>query len=176
MPNRVINKEYLALQFKKFNETVFGDYKQTLIDDINAKVDIREGYDLSKNDFDDAFKAKLEGLENYNDTQIKADIAANTAAITKLNGDVETEGSVANTIENRVTELVNNAPEDFDTLKEIADWIDTHGTAATQMNKEIGDNAAAIEALQSAQDNMNYEFETENIDFATLEASAPVEG
>ena len=47
--------------------------------------------------------------------------------------------------------LLAEAPEDFDTLKEIADWIGEHHDSATAMNTAITDNAANITNLQEAQ-------------------------
>ena len=66
-------------------------------------------------------------------------------AIDTLNGDASTEGSVLNTI----AAVVANAPEAFDTLKEIADWIDDHSADALEMQQNISDNANAIAALQN---------------------------
>ena len=44
---------------------------KTEIPDVSGKVDKETGKGLSSNDYTDAEKAKLAGLENYNDTQIK---------------------------------------------------------------------------------------------------------
>lgn len=176
--NKVVDRAYLKTQFKAYNAELVNKKVSALNTTLGTKVDKREGYDLSKNDFTDAFKAKLEGLENYDATEVTGLIDANTTAIALLNNTTKgedgsyTAGSIAATVEARVQEVIDSASEDFDTLKEISDWIDTHSSAATKMNEDIGTNAAAIEALQAAQDNMEYEFETENIDFTTLEASA----
>ena len=43
--------------------------------ELNNKVDKVQGKELSSNDFTDTLKEKLEGLENYDDTEIKADIS-----------------------------------------------------------------------------------------------------
>ena len=176
--NKVVDRTYLKAQFKAYNSTLVNVKVETLNTTLAGKVEKKDGYDLSKNDFTDAYKAKLDGLENYDDTTIKASIKTNTDAIALLNDTTKDEdgnyttGSVAATVEARVKQVIDNASEDFDTLKEISDWIGTHTTAATQMNTDISTNASAIEALQTAQNNMAYEYETENIDFSTLEASA----
>lgn len=44
----------------------------------------------------------------------------------------------------KIAELVANAPEDLDTLKEIADWISAHADSASAMNTQIQANAEAI--------------------------------
>lgn len=40
----------------------------------------------------------------------------------------------------KIAEVVANAPEDLDTLKEIADWIKTHANDAAAMNTQITEN------------------------------------
>lgn len=176
--NKVVDRAYLKEQFKNYNATLVNTKVDALNTKLETKVDKVDGYGLSKNDFTDAFKTKLEGLENYNDEEVRGLIDDNTDAIDLLNNTEKDEsgnfktGSIAATVETRVQEIIDNASEDFDTLKEISEWIDTHSAAAVTMNSNIETNASAIEALQQAQDNMEYEFETENIDFSTLEASA----
>lgn len=87
---------------------------------------------------------ELRGLIGANDTAIKAnatDIKKNTDAITVLNGDVATAGSVAHTANAaaaaKVAEIVAGANADFDTLKEIADWILNDTTGAADMANDI---------------------------------------
>lgn len=90
----------------------------------------------------------------YDDSEVRGLIAdnkaaheANTAAIAVLNGDAETAGSVANTATTiaaaKVAEIVANADADFDTLKEIADWILNDTTGAADMANDI----AALQGL-----------------------------
>ena len=40
----------------------------------------------------------------------------------------------------KIAEVVANAPEDLDTLKEIADWIKNHANDAAAMNTQITEN------------------------------------
>lgn len=58
-------------------------------------------------------------------------------AITTLNGDASTNGSVAKTVADAIAAIVASAPEDFDTLKEIADWISNDTTGAAKMANDI---------------------------------------
>ena len=44
----------------------------------------------------------------------------------------------------KIAEVVANAPEDLDTLKEIADWIKTHANDAAAMNTQIQTNKSNI--------------------------------
>ena len=50
--------------------------KVAYLSDVEVKVDKVEGKGLSEEDFTTALKTKLEGLNNYNDTDIKNDIAS----------------------------------------------------------------------------------------------------
>ena len=44
----------------------------------------------------------------------------------------------------KIAEIVANAPEDLDTLKEISDWISTHADSAASMNTQISANTSNI--------------------------------
>ena len=54
------------------------------------------------------------------------------------------EAKVIKIIEDEIAEIIANAPEDLDTLKEIADWISTHEDSASAMNTAILANKTAI--------------------------------
>lgn len=69
------------------------------------------------------------------DAVVKADVDKNTAAITKLNG--TGEGSVSKTVADEIAKVVADAPANFDTLKEIADWIANDTTWAAKMANDI---------------------------------------
>lgn len=62
-------------------------------------------------------------------------VAANEGAIATLNG--EGEGSVKKQVADAIAGVVAGAPEDFDTLKEVADWIGSDTTGAAQMQADI---------------------------------------
>lgn len=96
---------------------------------------------LEKGTYDDT---EIRSLITANDTAIKenaADILTLESAVGVLNGDAETAGSVANTATiiaaAKVAEIVANADADFDTLKEIADWILNDTTGAADMANDI---------------------------------------
>lgn len=67
------------------------------------------------------------------------------AAIEVLNGDNTITGSVKKTVADEIAKIIADAPESFDTLKEIADWITNHSSDASTMNSKINANTAAIE-------------------------------
>lgn len=83
----------------------------------------------------------------YNDTQIKADIAANKGAIDTLNG--TGDGSVKKAVADAVAKIVAEAPEAYDTLKEISDWITNHTSDAATMNSQINTNKTDIANLKT---------------------------
>lgn len=77
----------------------------------------------------------------------KAETAQNTANTNKntlatLMGDGS--GSIAYQIAQAIASIVANAPEAFDTLKEIADYIASDKTGAADLNNRISANATAI--------------------------------
>lgn len=110
-------------------------------------------------------KGQIEALEKgtYDDSavreliQVNADaIADNVEALALLNGEVDVVGSVKHTATEiaaaKVAEIVANADADFDTLKEIADWILNDTTGAADMANDIkalqtlvGDEAVATQ-------------------------------
>lgn len=73
----------------------------------------------------------------------------------KINSQIETVTT------SKVAEIVANAPEDFNTLKEMSDWISEHKDDATAMNTAILQNASDIETetseRKSADENLQNE-------------------
>ena len=59
-------------------------------------------------------------------------------------------GRITGEVTARIAEVVANAPEDLDTLKEIADWISAHADSASEMNTQINTNKNDIAALQTS--------------------------
>lgn len=74
-------------------------------------------------------------------------IEANETAISTLNG--TGDGSVKKAVSDGIAEVVSDAPESFNTLKEISDWISGHENDASAMNSAIKDNKNAITTLQT---------------------------
>ena len=79
----------------------------------------------------------LETVVGANDTAgLRKRIKDNETAIGTLRG-TDTGKSARAIAAEEVAKVVNGAPESFDTLKELSDWISTHGTDATAMNTAI---------------------------------------
>lgn len=79
---------------------------------------------------------------------IDANVKKNTDAINVLNGESTVDGSVKKQVNDAIAAVVAGAPEDFDTLKEMSDWISTHENTAAEMNTSILANKTAIAALE----------------------------
>lgn len=84
---------------------------------------------------------------SYDDSELKGKVNANTAAIETLNG--TGDGSVKKAVSDAVAAIVNGAPEAYDTLKEISDWISTHASDAAGMNSQIKTNKEDITKLKT---------------------------
>lgn len=118
--------------------------------DLNSKkVDKREGYSLTKNDFTDLLLAKLNGIEEHANYITLVSQLANDAGY-------QTEAEVEAAIE----KIIGSAPEVLDTLEEIARALgDDPNFASTitkklaaiteKVNQEIEDREAADIALQA---------------------------
>lgn len=73
-------------------------------------------------------------------------------AIAKLNGDDNVDGSVKKQVKDAINAVVDGAPEAFDTLKEIADWIGSDESGAAELISEVDANKQAIADNKAALD------------------------
>lgn len=89
--------------------------------------------------------ASLQKTVGNENSGLVKQVAENKAAIDTLNGDKNVSGSVAY----QIAQIVSDAPEAYDTLKEIATWITTHAGDAATMNANIAQNTSDIEALEA---------------------------
>ena len=85
--------------------------------DLLTKVDNVEGKGLSTNDYTTADKAKVDGIDTSISTAVNA----------------------------AITVVVDGAPTTFDTLREIAEWIENDGVAATDLASAIAGKADRTE-------------------------------
>lgn len=106
------------------------------ISGVNTRLQAVEGDYLKGAD-----KTELQG----NIDTLAGRVSTNEGAITILNG--EGEGSVKKQVADAIAGVVNSAPEDFDTLKEVADWIASDTTGAAKMQADIArlDGADTLE-------------------------------
>lgn len=130
---------------------------------IDKKVDKQDGKGLSTNDFTDADKVKLNGLDNYDDTAIKNSISANTEAIetnknsiTSNTTEIEAEVTRAEAAEKVLTDNLNaeiTRSTDADKINSdaikaeekralLAEKANTD--AVSDLNTKVSDNKTAI--------------------------------
>ena len=138
--------------------------KVAYLSDVEVKVDKVEGKGLSEEDFTTALKTKLEGLNNYNDTDIKNDIAsldtayktadtaleekitANEQAIAtkvdKVDGMGLSQESFTTALKTKLEGLNNY--NDTDIKNDIASLDTAYKTADTALEEKITANEQAI--------------------------------
>ena len=122
--NKAENKEYTD---KKIDESISGTIDDTL-----------------SNTSENAVQNKV--IKSYVDNSL-ANIQ--TALNSKANSaDVYTKSETDTKITEKVAEIVAGAPADFDTLKEMSDWIANHEDSAAAMNSAINANKTNIANLQ----------------------------
>ena len=92
-------------------------------------------------DVEDSFGEMNEAIQLVAD-----DVADALEAIGVLNG--EAEGSVKKQVADAIAGVVASAPQDFDTLKEIADYIASDKTGAAELSNRV----AAVETTLNAED------------------------
>ena len=178
--NRTSQDQLLSHSISDINDDVSRKYTE-LKSSIELEVSNRqnadsllvpkkEGYSLSKNDFTDELKAKLDGIE----------VGANN--ITKVSElDNDSDFQTSEEVNAAIEKIIGAAPEVLDTLKELADALDNDPDfannitkriteLASQVNKEVQDRKAAD---QSIVDQVNPELEAlkekDNTNFNILE-------
>ncbi len=106
---------------------------------------------------DYATKTEAQGYANAKDAAIAAaqaaadsaqdDVDALEAKVTTLIGS-DTNKSARVIASEEVAKIVADAPEAYDTLKEISDWISNHASDAASMNSQITTNTSDIAELE----------------------------
>ena len=136
VPTVDVDKNYVDTELDKYvtDEELNAKGYLTSHQDISGKVDKIKGKSLIA----DTEIERLKSIKNYDDTEIKTELAkkANSTNVTKE-------------ISDKIAEVVSDAPESFNTLKEISDWISGHENDASAMNSAIKDNKSAITTLQT---------------------------
>lgn len=132
----------------------FDERISALEDAISGSSEIEENFNEFTGTTYPADKEALEAKDAELEAAIAekaaaADVEAVQAAIDTLNGDGE--GSVKKTAEDaavaEVAKVVAEAPEDLDTLKEVADYIAADKTKASEIETKLSEHDAAVEEL-----------------------------
>lgn len=133
---------------------------------LDNKVDKVDGKQLSTENYTTEEKTKLAGLENYDDTVVKNDIASNTAAIeSEVTRATSAESALDTKIDTKVDKVEGKqlSTEDYTTaekekLASLSNYDDT------TVKGDIASNTAAIEAevtrAKGAENTLNGKFDT----------------
>lgn len=138
--------------------------ENTLTTNLNAEITRAKDAEKVITDNLNAETTRATKAENTLTTNLNSEISRATQAESDLNTAITTEKNRANTAENALKSAINTeksridaflaaadtGDKAIDTLKEIQNYIDTHGEAAAEMTTNIGKNATDIKALQDA--------------------------
>lgn len=83
-----------------------------------------------------------------------------TLALAMKNGGGVDESVISELVAEQIAEIVDGAPSSFDTLKEIADWIDTHQDEFMDLQSAINNmpNPPEIATVQETLTYLSSEF------------------
>lgn len=137
----------VAVSTNENNQFVFSmsDGTEIVGGEVPASSGVSKEYvdsELSKKANNSDIPTKVSGLQNDSNYQTDTDVATALTPYAK-------SADVTKEITNKVAEIVADAPEDFNTLKEMSDWISNHENDASAMNSAISDNKTSITALQT---------------------------
>lgn len=146
---------------------------------IKNKVDKKEGYDLSKNDFTDELKAKLDGIEEH---------ANYITKVSQLENDLKYQ--TEEEVKQMISDLIDGADDALDTLKELAEALGNDPNFATTITNKLTDlrtalteevnrakeaEAALGAAVAAVQDNLEYGLDQINKKIDTVKADLKAE-
>lgn len=146
---------------------------------IKNKVDKKEGYDLSKNDFTDELKAKLDGIEEH---------ANYITKVSQLENDLKYQ--TEEEVKQMISDLVDGADDALDTLKELAEALGNDPNFATTITNKLTDlrtalteevnrakeaEAALGAAVAAVQNNLEYGLDQINKKIDTVKADLKAE-
>ncbi len=96
-------------------------------------------------------RTALTAAINKETTDRQTDVERLDKAIKALEALVGKE-SVQKVVEAAIAEVIGGAPEAFDTLKEIADWIEEHGQGAAALIQSVSELSARVDTVDAKVD------------------------
>lgn len=120
--------------------------ENTLATNLNAEITRAKDAEKVITDNLNAETTRATKAENTLTTNLNSEISRATQAESDLNTAINTEKSRIDAF----LAAADTGDKAIDTLKEIQNYIDTHGEAAAKMTTNIGKNATDIKALQDA--------------------------
>lgn len=122
------------------------DAENTLATNLNAEITRAKDAEKVITDNLNAETTRATKAENTLTTNLNSEISRATQAESDLNTAINTEKSRIDAF----LAAADTGDKAIDTLKEIQNYIDTHGGAAAEMTTNIDKNATDIKALQDA--------------------------
>ena len=130
--------------------------------------------DIAKNASD---ITTLNGRVSQSVTNLETRIGAVNTRVDGLLGEDRPEEGAAPTIREiaedaaskKVNAIVDNAPESFDTLKEIADWITNDETGAASLSATVGEHTQEINTLKGSVSTLRTDVNNNDIDIKALQ-------
>ena len=119
----------------------------------------------------------------YDDTQVKADIAANAKAIADNKADIEGKLDTAKSDLEKAIEQTNTAletltdgidAEKVDGVKDLIKYVEDHGPEVTGMKEDIAQNATDIEAVEGRATDLEGRMDAAEADIDELEKDSHV--
>lgn len=122
------------------------DTENTLATNLNAEIIRAKDAEKVITDNLNAETTRATKAENTLTTNLNSEISRATQAESDLNTAINTEKSRIDAF----LAAADTGDKAIDTLKEIQNYIDTHGEAVVEMTTNIGKNATDIKALQDS--------------------------
>ena len=119
---------------------------------VDAKIEAAVSAINSKDEAQDAVIALKADKTELEPLAKSADVTAEIAAAVEP---LATKEEVTNAAAEAVAKVVAEAPEDFDTLKEVADYIASDKTKATEIENKLSEHDAAVETLNTKDVELN---------------------
>lgn len=105
---------------------------------------------ISEADLDAALKAVIDAKAAASDVEALAGrVTTAEGAITTLNANAETEGSVDYKIAQAVASIMENPDETMNSIKELVDWVDEHATDALELSNQVTTNKNDIADIKA---------------------------
>ena len=96
-----------------------------------------------------------EGAGNSSTSENISDIQAEVQSLKSDIASRYTNEEIVSAIATEIARIVADAPDSFDTLKELSDWIASHGESAAEMNTAITQNATDITEMRGIVDTIS---------------------
>lgn len=119
---KVITRPYLVDQFRNYNNTIVQPGLKHLEDTKADKTDV---------------------------DKVKDDITSINEMLDNINNSLSGKDGIKDLIDEAIEGIIAGAPEAFDTLKEIADWIGSDTGGVQAIKNKISANSTEIENLKN---------------------------